>query len=351
MYSLGLRASYELDFWGRVGAEISSASALAHATADDAGTVLITLQRQVAGHYFLVHALDESLALQAQQIALAKQTVDLARLRLGAGYSNENPLLDAEAAVAAARAELGRQQRARAAVAMELALLLGESPEQLELPVKTLTKHLRLPAVPATLPATVIDQRPDVAAAEHRLIAAHEDLAQARAALLPQFSLSAEVGIITGPLQRLLGGRKAIIGVGPAVNYGLFDGGRGAAQIDAAQQHREGAMASYRKAVLMALADVEQALTARDTAQEEHDRLVNAAAALRTRQQQTAARIAAGRDTRFTQLAQQAQALDLQAQLVNNYRDQLDSALSLYAALGGGWSTTDINVDRQTALP
>lgn len=342
VFSLGVSASYALDFWGRIGAEVSAASALKNASASDLATVSLTLQQQLAHQYFALCALDALLPLQAARVQMSAERLRLTRLRTDAGRSDGASVAAAGTALASAEAAQRQQVRERATAQMQLALLLGQAPETLVVPSTPPSATAALPEVPAGLPASLISHRPDLVAAEYRLQAAHADVAAARAAVMPQLSLTAELGVVTGPLRQFVSGSRALFGIGPEFNYLLHDGGRGAAQIDASEQERQIALLNYRKAVVAALADVERALLAREAALDESRKLAAEAASIAQQAQWTAARSAAGRSSRFEALALQAQALDLQASQISNRRAQRDSLLDLYAALGGSWQDSAI---------
>ncbi len=342
LYSMGFSATYELDLWGRVGDEVVAATAEQHATAGDLAALRISLQRQVAGRYFALCALDGQQAVQVQRIALAQQSLALTQLRASAGRIDSLPVEQAQATVTSAIAEQVQQQAERSTAVIELALLLGQTTESLQLPTSLRLAGEKMPTVPAALPASLLEQRPDLWAAEQRLRAADADVAATRAAVLPQLGVQAELGIVTGTLDDFIQSSSKLVGIGPTLNYVLFDGGHDAAEIDAHVQARAIAVIEYRKAVLAAVADVELAQLARSAAAAAASQLAQRQAATAKQRLASDARLAAGRGTRFEQLALQAVALDHQAAIIDNIRDQLDSLLGLYAALGGGWSAAEI---------
>ncbi|GAC1624608.1 MAG: efflux transporter outer membrane subunit [Nevskia sp.] len=338
LYEIGFSARYELDFWGRIANQVDAAKAAQAASVFDAGTVQIALQAALARGYFRLRALDEQIALQQQRGALADEALRLAQLRAAAGRTALEPVRAATSMRDAAQAQLAQQRRERRLAEMQLALLLGQAPEFFELPPLPLRGTVSLPSLPALLPATVIARRPDLRAAEQRLREAHADVAAARAALLPKISLSAELGLVSGPLSAPLRGSRGLFGIGPEIDAPILDGGRRRAEVDARAHARAAALLEYRKAVLAALADVESALLAQTAAREQAARVETAQRGNAQAAAALDARLAAGRGSRPDVLAAQARALDDETAAVDSYLAQLDSRIALFAALGGGWT-------------
>lgn len=344
LYGLAFSARYEIDFWGRIARSIDAAGAAHEASVFDAGTIQIGLQTQVARTYFKVRELDELAALQTQRLLLLRDKQTLAQLRQSAGRTNLEPVATAAAESSAAETLLAQQQSERAQAILQLALLLGQTPESLDIAVAPLRTRVRLPPLPAALPASIIERRPDILAAEQRLREAHADVGVARAALLPTISLDAELGVVSGPLSAPLRGSRGLFGIGPELDYPIIDGGRRDAELDARQQARNAAVAEYRKAVLVALGDVESALLTREAARQQGERLTLAEKQDAVSAARLEAALTAGRSSRLATLVSKDRALDRAAAAVSNYRDQLDAALALFAALGGGWTVAQLPV-------
>lgn len=337
LYAIGFSARYELDFWGRLARGVDAATAAREASRFDAGTAQITLQAQLARRYFRLRELDERARLQAQRLGLLEEAQRLQAARVAAGRSANTPLLAAAAALDAATGEQEQLQLERRQTELELAALLGQVPESFALPAATLRTQVQIPALPALLPATVIERRPDLLAAEQRLREAHAEVEVARAEWLPKISLDAELGLVSGPLSAPLRGSRGLVGIGPELDWTLLDGGRRQAELDARTQAREIAVIEYRKAMLGALNDVETALLLRDGARAQAQRQARLLAQERQSQEQEALRLELGKGSRLQQIESELEVLASEAAAVSAYREQLDAAVALYLALGGGW--------------
>jgi len=163
----------------------------------------------------------------------------------------------------------------------------------------------------------------------------------ARAALLPKFALSAEVGVVSGPFRELLSSTRGVVGVGPEISYPLYDGGERQAVVEASRQTRAVAVAEYRKTILAALGDVEGALLDRAASEAETARLDRAQARMQDDMTALQARLSAGFASQLDVLAAQDHGIALQSEAVENYRARLEAGLTLFAALGGGWLTAN----------
>lgn len=340
-FGLGVAARYEFDLWGRLDDRIVAAGALRQASAEDLDAARLALQLAVARADFGLRTLDALVALAVERQAIAADQERLVNLRVDAGRAALGEGLAAASRREQAQADEDALLRERAEARIALALLLGEAPESSELPPVPDDPGAPLPDVPAGVPAALIARRADLRAAGQRLRAAQADVAAAEADLLPRLSLTAELGVVSGSLRDLVGGSRALVGVGPELGYAIYDGGLGAAQVDAQDQAREMARLEYARAVRNALAEVERALLARTAALKEADRLTRLQEAAARQVQLADLRSGAGRVSRLDTLPVRAEQLDLEAARLRNRQAQLESLLDLQAALGGDWSAPD----------
>lgn len=342
IFELSLDASYEFDFWGRIRNSIVAADAQYQASRADAGTVWIGLQAAVAKTYVELRALDEQIGIVDARQQIEQEKLRLAELRLQAGRTGMQPVDEARRALAAAQLGAQRLQRARALGVATLALLLGQSPEQFELAPATLRASLHLQAPPEGLPASLLQRRPDVAAAEQRLRAAHAEVAVDHAALLPQVALTGKAGFVTGAVRGMADVGSTVLGIGPEIAWPLFDHGARKAQLDASRWQQDASLNDYRKTVLAAFADVEHALLDYQGAVQAAQHCAEDGQLLASELQREDAALAAGQISKLDQLSAREQLLDNALASVQAYRVQLDSLIALYQALGGGWSDADL---------
>ena len=342
LYAIGFSARYALDFWGRLARGVDAATAAREASRDDAGTVQITLRAELARRYFALRELDERLSLQDRRLALLEQGRALQAARFAGGRSSNEPLQAALAALDAAGASRAQLVRERRQIELELAVLVGQTPEDFALAPSPLRTRLQAPTLPALLPATVVERRPDLLAAEQRLRAAHAEVEAARTEWLPKISLDAELGLVSGPLRAPLRGSRGLAGIGPELDWTLLDGGRREAELDARRQAREIAVIDYRKAVLAALKDVESALLMREAARAETDQAARRLEQAQALQAREALRLTAGRSSGLQSVEAGLQVLTAEEEVLRAARAELDAVIALYLALGGGWQPAQL---------
>jgi NodT family efflux transporter outer membrane factor (OMF) lipoprotein len=339
--NVNLTASYELDLWGKNRAGVHSAQSSAAATAFDRDTAQVTLVSGVATSYFDVLALRTRLAIARQNLAIAQQVLDLVSARARNGAASQLDVSRQEATVLSQQASLLPLEQQERQTLAALAVLIGRSPEGFDVQ-GTGIGGLTVPAIDPGLPAPLLVRRPDLASAEAQLAAANADVAAARAAMLPSITLTGTAGLASTALTSLAsGGITAAVGIAASLLQPIFDGGRLRGQKAIAESRERELVETYRKAILAAFEDVEQALagTSRLGQQEQLQSEVEARSqdALRLAQ----IRYRAGADDLLTVLDAQRTLFAAQDQLAQIQLNRLQAAVSLYKALGGGWSTSD----------
>ena len=337
--NVGLTASYELDLWGRNRAGVRSAESSAAASRFDRDTAQVTLVAGVATSYFDVLALRTRLAIARENLAAAQQVLDLVSARARNGAASALDVSRQEATVLSQRAALLPLEQQEHQTLAALAVLLGRAPEGFD--VKgTGIDDLAVPAIDPGLPAALLVRRPDLASAEAQLAAANADVAAARAALLPSITLTGTAGLATSALTSLAtGGATAAIGIAASLLQPIFDGGRLRGQKAIAESRERELVETYRKTILAAFKDVEQALagTSRLGQQEQlqEDVQTRARESLRLAE----IRYRGGADDLLTALDAQRTLFSAQDQLAQTQHRRLQAAVSLYKALGGGWTS------------
>ncbi|HEY4078952.1 MAG TPA: efflux transporter outer membrane subunit [Rhizomicrobium sp.] len=261
-YTVGLGASYELDFWGKNRDAVDSATALARASRADRQTVAITVSTGVANAYFQLLALRERLAVARANLKSSQDMLTLVSRRVQAGFSAPADRIQEQANLAALETALPALEQQELEARNALAILLGRRPEGFAVAATGLD-GIMTPAVAPGLPSELIARRPDIAAAEANLVAAHADLAAARAAFFPALTLTANAGLQNPALAAAV---DTLTGTGFGYNIAgalvqtIFDNGRIQAKTDEARAREEELLATYRGVVLAALSDVENAL-------------------------------------------------------------------------------------------
>ena len=335
--SATLSASYELDLWGKNRAGVRSAQSSLQATAYDRDAARLTLISGVATSYFETLSLRGRLAVGRENLAIAERVRDLVAARVRNGANSALDLARQEATVLTQRAALLPLEQQERQTLAALAVLIGRVPEGFDVKATGLA-DLSVPAINPGLPAELLVRRPDLASAEAQLAASNADLAAARAALLPSIQLTGSAGTASAALLSFASGGTSTIGIALALLQPIFDGGRLRGQKSIAESRERELVEAYRKTILAAFKDVEDALVAasRQSQQETLQQQVQAQAreALRLAE----IRYREGVDDLLTVLDAQRTLFNAQDQLAQLRLNRLGAAVSLYKALGGGWN-------------
>lgn len=333
-----LNASYTLDFWGRNMSAAESAAALADASRFDEQTVRLTVAADVANSYFTVIGLQDRQAVAIDNLQNAEKLLDAIRRRNAVGLVSGLEVAQQENVVATQRAALPAITQQLSQNLNALAILLGKMPEDIQMPTGDLAS-VAVPTVAPGLPSTLLRRRPDVQNAEAQLIAANADINNARAAFFPQISLTADGGYASNALSNLFKSGSFAWSLGAGLTQPIFEGGALFGQLEYNHARYDELLASYKKSVASAFADVENALAAvagtaaQETAQADAVRSARTAFTLSQRQFDNGiVDITTTLDTQRSLFS--AQDAYVQARLAH-----LQAIVGLYQALGGGWQT------------
>jgi multidrug efflux system outer membrane protein len=330
---VGPSLAYEIDLFGRVRNSVRAAASAAQASAADVAAIRLGLQAQLATTYFDMRGLDARIVLLRQTVDAYTRANDLTNTRHGGGIASGIDVSRSQAQLSSARAELSAVATARENDEHAIAVLIGEAPAGFAIAV--VDRQTQPPVIPAGLPSTLLERRPDIAAAERRVAAANARIGVARAALFPSITLGASGGFqaASGSLLSAAAGYWAL---GPLnVAQAIFDGGRRRGGVDVARGQFEEAAADYRQTVLTAFREVEDDLGAqRNLAAQERDQAVAAAAAERTRDL-ALIRYRDGAADYLEVVTAQTAALDAERALLQVRSSQLQTATDTIRALGG----------------
>jgi outer membrane protein, multidrug efflux system len=335
LYSGALALSWELDIWGRVRNSRDAARADLLATEEGRRGVVLGLVASVASSYLQLRELDLELEIAERNTLSRQGTVDLFRQRAEGGVGNDLELNQARADLAVTSADIPDTERQIALVEHQLCVLLGRPPGSIERG-ETLPAELA-PELPTGVPATLLQRRPDLLAAEQSLVAATRRVGVAVADRLPTISLVGTVGLASASLGTLFTCDAAAWSLGGSLFAPIFQGGRLAALEDAARARMEQAVASYRSAVLIALREVSDAAVSYDKLEEvfaQNELQVQATAAA---EQLARMRYEGGVANYLEVLDSQRQSYDAELTRVRTLLARLLAGVELYRALGGGW--------------
>jgi outer membrane protein, multidrug efflux system len=348
-----LSASYEVDFWGKKRATFNSARYLAVAARADHDTVALTSLAGVANGYFQVLALRERLAIARSNVDAARSLMAIVDARYNAGMSNPVEVATQKAALAAAELTIPELEQLEEEATAALAVLLGRSPEGFKIegaPLESLSE----PTVTAGLPSDLLRRRPDVFTAEANLGSASADLVAARAALFPSLTLTAAGGLQNPALNAAI---LSLSGVGPTLNLGaaltqpIFDAGKLRAARAEAQAKEQEVTTSYRVAIVAALVDVENSLSAIRHLDAARDFQIENVAQSERAFEGARIRYKQGYGDFLTMVEAQRILYAVRDQFMQYKLARLQALVSLCKALGGGWQAPDAAARPSAAQP
>src|SRR5579862_2995882 len=328
-YSPQLTASYVIDFWGKNRAAQTAALATATASRHDQATVELTVMTSVALTYF------QSLELR-DRLIVAESNLKGLRRQLAAGIATALDVAQQETTVSTLSALIPPLRQQFRQTVNALAILIGRAPESLDATNGSLA-DLSLPAVRPGLTSELLARRPDVAEAEDQLIAANASIAVARASFFPNIQLTASSGVASSALSTLLKSSNGVFAIAAGLAQPIFDGGALKGQYAFAQARYDELVANYRKAILSAFGNVEDALVAVEQTAEQERRQATAVARARRAHEIAQAQLRSGTVTILTVLNTETALFTAQDSLVQARFSHLQSLVGLFSALGGGW--------------
>lgn len=350
VYRAPVALAWEIDLFGRVRHLAASARADAAATEAAFAAVRLALTVDVAVHVFSLRGAIREREVVQESVALRREALEIARARFAGGLVADLDVARAETELAAAQAESADIARRLAALENALAVLVGAAAPDVTLSAElaagsaTAATHggaARVPRVPAGLPAVLLQRRPDIAAAGHSLSAAGERIGVARAAFFPALSLTGSAGFASGDLGQIFAGDSRAWGIGPSLYLPIFQGGRNRANLARRRAEFAGAEAAYRQQVLIALREVQDALTAMRLLDVQSAAQVQAVAAARRAAGLAQTRYTAGFVSQLEVIDAQRTLLDVEREAVRLEAIRLNTSVALIKALGGGWTLDD----------
>jgi len=334
--SYGFQLSWEIDLFGKLRRQHEASLALLLASDQARRGVLVTLVGDVASNYFLLRELDLQLEIARQTLRLNDETVTYFQNRLDGGVSNRLELDRIQAMRAATAATIPEIEQQASVIENALSLLLGRPPGAI--PREPLaTGAAGPPPIPAGLPASLLERRPDVMQAEQLLVAANANIGVAKAMFYPTISLTGFLGGISGDLTKFLGGDGGVWSAGAGLLQPIFQSGRLKQNLAAAQANFDAALAIYRKAALNGYREVANSLV---TIQKLGDVRVQrqlGVTVLRDASDLARSRYDSGL-ANYLEILTADQDLFLQQQLLAQTQGaELRARAELYRTLGGGW--------------
>ena len=341
LYQYGFDASWEADLWGRVRRSVESATASEEATEEARRDTLLTATAELARDYVQLRGVQRNLDITNQNLDIARQSLTLTRERAEGGMTTDLDVANAAAQVDSTAAQLPTLEAQQAQLINAIGLLLGAQPAALSAELGDPKAIPPVPPrVPVGLPSELARRRPDIRRAEAQLHAATADVGVAVGDFYPRFSFSGSIAIQAIQFNDLGNfGAAHTYAFGPAITLPIFEGGRLTRTLELREAQQQEAAVTYQRAVLGALHEVDNALTAYEAEQRRRDGLERAVA-------QNRRALSLARD-RYTQgVTDFLQVLDVQRNLLAAEQQLTDSTttvstnlVQIYKALGGGWET------------
>jgi len=336
LWRVPVDVAYEVDLWGRVRRSVEAAGADVEGNADTVAALRLSLAAAAASTYLSLRSTDRDIDVLARTVSLREDARDLAERRVHAGVGGDLDVLRARADLTQTRADLADAHRRRDNLEHALAVLEARNAPDFGVAVRAWTPVV--PDVPAGLPSSLLERRPDVAADERALAAASARIGVARAAFFPQVRLTASGGLASDSLGDLSSGDSKTWSIGPVVRLPIFEGGRNRSNLQAAEAGYRGALATWRQGGIVAFREVQDALTDTRWLRERGEALTATVDAATAAAKVSRSRYDRGLAGYFEVVDSERQALASRRAAIQNDQQRLLAAVSLIKALGGGWS-------------
>ncbi len=343
--------SWTLDIWGQVRREIESQQAGAGASAATLANATLSEQSALALAYVTLREADSLENLLEQTVVEFKHSLTITQNQYNAGTAAKSDVITAQAQVLNAQAALIAAGVTRAQSEHAIAVLMGRPPAGLSIPRGSLTTHV--PPVPIGLPSSLLERRPDVAAAEETMRQANAEIGVAFAGYFPALSLNGLIGYSGNPFATEFGPSNPVWSFGASLAQPLFNGGLTTAQVEAQRQLYDADVGTYRQTVLTAIQQVEDALAGIRILSREVKVQVENVRISRQATQITLNEYQAGTQAFTAVVTAETQQLAAEESLLSTQGQLQADAVDLIVALGGGWSQSILpDVTAQTsAIP
>lgn len=330
-----LEEGWEIDLWGRVRRNVESAKASQLNAQETVSAQRLTVAAEVARLYFLAKSLDRQLDVVISTQSWREEALKLQESRFKGGLANEMDVARARTELELARNDLAALERQRGNAENALAVICGEIPSNFHL-AKTSTMPA-LPHVPAGLPSTLLQRRPDIRAAEQKMRQANAQIGVSKAAFFPTFSVNGTGGLESIGTFGFYDQRSRIMTIGPSMSLPIFQGGRLRANLRSARASYEDTLAGYKQAILVALQEVEDSMLDASAYLKQAKSLDAAIAAAQETQRLAELRYQKGLASYFEVVDANRTVLSAKLLAAQVEGQRLMAGVAMLKALGGGW--------------
>jgi NodT family efflux transporter outer membrane factor (OMF) lipoprotein len=338
-FDLGTRVSWDIDVWGKVAKGVQAQTAEFRATEADWRAGYLQIVSGVAATYFQILQFDEQIEQQQRALAKNEQILGIYESMRSNGLIPDTQVLRQRAENNRLTKDLLELRRSRDVTQNALATLVGVPAGEFKVPSGRLQDRVQVPAVPAGLPLHLLARRPDVVAAEFRVLGAHDLMGQARLAQLPSVSLTGQGGTGAFNLTDLF--KSFTFGLMPSINIPAFNPGI-KAHVKTTEAEIKVAEEDYRRTLIAAYEEVENALVNLDAHRQQREELRKQVDQLRLVSDQTQAQLEIGVVSQLDVFENERSLLTAQLALLASHQQVLSDTVTLYKALGGGWAPVEV---------
>lgn len=328
-------ASYEIDLFGKVRRANEAARAALLSSEYASQTLRLSIASSVAASYVKLSSIQGQIDLAKENVVLNNEIVKLNDIKYKHGVIAESVLLQSISEAQSAKATLSALEGTKINETATFNLLLGRNPASVSV---TPLDSIVLPEIPSALPSSILSRRPDIASAEQNLIAANAKIGIARAAYFPSIKLTGMLGVQSLELSNFVSNPARIWEITPSVSLPIFSAGLIAGQIKTAEADQNQSLALYKKSIVNAFNDTDNAIGQSSKSKEQLSYQVSRVEAIQRALTQSKLRYQVGTISYSDMLLVQQQWLQASQQLLIAKQNALTSTISIYKALGGGWS-------------
>ncbi|MBC5783227.1 efflux transporter outer membrane subunit [Ramlibacter sp. USB13] len=335
-YRVNIGATWEPDVFGRLRLAVQGARYGEQIAQADLYAAQLAARGELAANYFALRQADIAYALQQQVVAGYQRNLQITSNRYQAGVVARTDTLQAESQLANARADLLGIEQQRATFEHAVAVLVGRAPANFDIPVD-LKWSVKIPSLPQEVPSTLLQRRPDIAAAERQVAQANAQIGIARAGYFPSFGITGSLTSSAATIGDLFNASSLAWALGTSVAQMIFDAGATSARVDQSRAALNASAARYRQTVLTAFQDVEDQLVALRVLEQQQALRAQASRAADLVEQQVLNRYEAGQVNYTEVITAQQSAASARRSLIQAQIDRQVAVVALIQALGGGW--------------
>jgi NodT family efflux transporter outer membrane factor (OMF) lipoprotein len=336
----GLTASWDLDIWGKIRRTTEADRASAQSSAAALAAARLSAQADLATDYFELRAQDQLQRLLDDTVVAEQLSLKITESRYKYGVAARADVVSAEAQLLSSQAQQINARIQRAVLEHAIAVLIGQQPASFSLSPSSMRADV--PTVPAGIPSTLLERRPDVAESERNMAAANAQIGVAKAAYFPDLTLSGSDQYTGGPLSELIRSSNRVWSFGPALAETLFDGGLRSAQVDQMRAAYDAAVHDYRQTVLSGFQQVEDQIVTLRVLEQQAVVEEAAVAAAREAEKLTLNQYKAGTVPYSSVITAQTTRLTAEEAALTVLSSRLQASVALIEAVGGGWDASQL---------